>query len=162
MAPETRLARAWQALGASAARTDPGALDDEYHALFIGVGRGEVVPYASWYHTGFLMDRPLAELRGALAELGLERPAGVSEPEDHAAAVLEAMSLLLEGAQEARAGGFFSRHVRPWLPAFFRDLGRAPSAGFYRAVAELGLAFIELEEGLLGAREAHEGAPSAG
>ncbi|MGI9303675.1 MAG: TorD/DmsD family molecular chaperone, partial [Gammaproteobacteria bacterium] len=67
------MARAWHSLrlaGESAA--DLAALDDEHHALFVGVGRGELMPYASWYLTGFLMEQPLAALRRALKELGFE------------------------------------------------------------------------------------------
>ena len=41
----------------------------EYNILFIGVGRGEVLPYASYYLTGFLHEKPLADLRAKCAAL---------------------------------------------------------------------------------------------
>ena len=36
-------------LGLAARHCDISSIDDEYHALFIGLGRGELVPYGSWY-----------------------------------------------------------------------------------------------------------------
>ena len=71
------LGRAFAGLAEAAAATHPTAASREYFALFIGVGRGELLPYASYYLTGFLHERPLAELRGTLRGLGIERAAGV-------------------------------------------------------------------------------------
>ena len=78
-------------------------MDAEYQDLFIGVGRGEVVPYGSWYMTGFLMDKPLALLRADLAALGFERQENVKEPEDHAAALCETMAMLINEGQDLDA-----------------------------------------------------------
>jgi TorA maturation chaperone TorD len=142
------LTAAWQMLAEAAARSTPGALGDEYLALFIGLGRGEVVPYGSWYMTGFLMEQPLAQLRGDLAELGIERQEGVREPEDHAAALCDAMALLISGDEPAPVAvqsRFFARHMEPWMGKFFRDLQQAPSARFYRAVGQLGEQFMDVE-----------------
>ena len=82
---DTPLGRALTGLAAAAEAADPAALEREHFNLFIGVGRGELMPYGSWYLTGFLHDRPLAELRGTLRRLGIERAPGVPEPEDHIA-----------------------------------------------------------------------------
>ncbi len=145
---QSLLTAAWQMLADAAARGTPGALGDEYLALFIGLGRGEVVPYGSWYMTGFLMEQPLARLRSDLAELGIERQDGVREPEDHAAALCDAMALLISGdepAPVALQSRFFARHMEPWMGKFFRDLQQAPSARFYRAVGQLGEQFMDVE-----------------
>jgi TorA maturation chaperone TorD len=145
---QSLLTAAWQMLADAAARGTPGALGDEYLALFIGLGRGEVVPYGSWYMTGFLMEQPLARLRSDLAELGIERQEGVREPEDHAAALCDAMALLISGdepAPVALQSRFFARHMEPWMGKFFRDLQQAPSARFYRAVGQLGEQFMDVE-----------------
>lgn len=143
------MAGAWAGLALAARRADPASLDDEYHALFIGVGRGELVPYGSWYLTGLLMEKPLAALRADLARLGIGRGPGVCEPEDHAAALCECMGLLAGdagvGVQAQQA--FFRSHVEPWLGRFFEDLARAPSARFYASVGVLGQQFVELERG---------------
>ena len=38
-------------------------VEREFFDLFIGLGRGELLPYGSYYLTGFLHERPLARLR---------------------------------------------------------------------------------------------------
>jgi TorA maturation chaperone TorD len=142
------LAEAWSGLAIAAADAETGQLREEFDALFIGIGRGEVVPYGSWYLTGFLMERPLAELRTDLRALGVERREGVAEPEDNAAALCETMALLLTADAPAsleQQYDFYSRHLEPWLPKFFRDLQQAGSARFYRAVGRLGEYFVGIE-----------------
>lgn len=141
------LAVAWRLLRIAARDCDAAVLDDEYHALFIGIGRGELVPYASWYLTGFLMDRPLAQLRHDLAALGLERQAGGSEPEDHAATLCESMRVIVlaDDIPFADQRRFFHTHLASWMPAFFRDLQSARGACLYAAVGGLGEAFLKFE-----------------
>ncbi|HEY8554359.1 MAG TPA: molecular chaperone TorD family protein, partial [Burkholderiales bacterium] len=68
--PGQDMAPAWGALKQVAIRAETAAVADEYQELFIGIGRGELVPYGSWYLTGFLMEKPLAELRADLKRLG--------------------------------------------------------------------------------------------
>lgn len=141
------MAAAWGALKQAAARAEATAVADEYQELFIGVSRGELVPYGSWYLTGFLMERPLAELRVDLKRFGFERQQGVSEPEDHAAALCETMGLIASSAEfdlETQRQ-FFGKHLDPWMGRFFRDLTTARSASFYRAVGLLGDRFLEVE-----------------
>jgi len=140
---------AWRMLAQAAGRGSPAELADEYQDLFIGVGRGELVPYGSWYLTGFLMEKPLARLREELGFLGFERQEGVTEPEDHAAALCDVMAMIITGEEPATLesqAGFFDRHISPWMGRFFRDLQQAPSARFYRAVGQLGEQFIEVEK----------------
>jgi TorA maturation chaperone TorD len=154
VAADNLLGAAWEMLAAAAGRSSPAALEEEYQDLFIGVGRGELMPYGSWYMTGFLMEQPLARLRSELGVLGFERQQGVCEPEDHAAAVCEVMAMISTGEEavpvESQAG-FFSRHVAPWMGRFFRDMQQAPSASFYRAVGQLGEQFVALEAQFLNA-----------
>jgi TorA maturation chaperone TorD len=140
---------AWRMLGTAAGRCSPAELEEEYHDLFIGVGRGELVPYGSWYMTGFLMELPLARLRDELRFLGFERQEGVKEPEDHAAALCDVMAMINTGDEPASLesqAGFFDRHISPWMGRFFRDMQAASSARFYRAVGQLGEQFIEVEK----------------
>lgn len=141
------IAAAWATLRLAAAAAEPEAVADEYHDLFIGIGRGELVPYASWYLTGFLMDQPLLLLRRDLAALGIGRPDGVAEPEDHAGALCEAMALVIgdETGEFATQQNFFGAHLGTWIDTFFRDLQTAQSARFYRAVGQLGEALIALD-----------------
>ena len=134
-------------LGLSARAATPAEIDDEFHALFIGVGRGELVPYGSWYLTGFLMEKPLGVLREDLAALGFARDDATCEPEDHAAALCEVMVLMInEGRSVDEQTRFFDRHIAAWLGRFLTDLGEAKSAVFYRSVARFGKAFFDFEK----------------
>ncbi|MCU7853951.1 MAG: molecular chaperone TorD family protein [Candidatus Thiodiazotropha sp. (ex Monitilora ramsayi)] len=144
---QDEMAIAMSMLGLSASTSDPKAVDDEFHALFIGIGRGELVPYGSWYLTGFLMERPLGRLRDDLAGLGFQRQEGVTEPEDHVAALCEVMAILIEEESSVQVqSDFFDRHLADWMERFFTDLSDAGSAVFYRAVGRFGAAFISLEK----------------
>lgn len=143
---------AWAVLKQTAAQATGADLADEYQELFIGIGRGELVPYGSWYLTGFLMEKPLAELRADLRRFGFERQDAVPEPEDHAAALCETMSMMIASGPELSFENqreFFSKHIAPWMGRFFADLAAAKSARFYRAVGILGEQFLEVERAYL-------------
>ncbi len=145
------LAAVWEVLRLAGERTTVESLDDEYHALFVGIGRGELVPYGSWYMTGFLMDQPLAVLRRDLAALGFERQKDIKEPEDHVAALLETMGLMISAGDASLdvQRRFFETHMSPWMETFFGDLQKASAARFYRAVGQFGAQFIEFERSYL-------------
>ncbi len=145
---DTPLGRAHAALAAAAADAATGEVEREYFDLFIGVGRGEILPYASYYLTGFLHERPLARLRGDLADLGIERAHGSSEPEDNAATLCEIMAGFADGrfaASYEQQRKFFDKHVAPWMGRMFADLERADAAKFYRSVAAFGRLFLDIE-----------------
>ena len=143
------LPRAWAALGAAAQAMPLQAVADEFDALFVSVGKPDVMSNGSWYLTGFLQEEPLAELRDDLAELGLGRRPGVTETEDHIAALAEVMRhLVLTGPDEAglaRQRQFFSRHIAPWYAQFAGALAAAPGADFYAKVGGLLAAFMDIE-----------------
>jgi TorA maturation chaperone TorD len=142
------LGTAHGALAAAAARARADAVEREFFDLFIGVGRGELLPYGSYYLTGFLHERPLARLRQELAALGIERTPDEVEPEDHVAVLLEIMSGLASRRLGARAEverGVFDQHVAPWVGRFFTDLTACARADFYRQVGALGRVFIDIE-----------------
>jgi TorA maturation chaperone TorD len=157
------LAVAWRLLATSASRTTERQAADEFQSLFIGVGRGELMPYGSWYLTGYLMEQPLAKLRSDLMALGFERRDDVAEPEDHAAALCETMALLAEDGELASLqtqSEFFETHIAPWMARFFRDMQEAVSARFYRAVGQLGEQFIETDQRYLEMVERPEETPA--
>jgi len=113
-------------LGLAARAATPAELDDEYHALFIGLGRGELVPYGSWYLTGFLMEKPLGVLRDDLASMGFARNDSTCEPEDHVAALCEVMAMLIdEGRSLGEQTRFFNAHMSSWVGQFYTDLSQA-------------------------------------
>ena len=133
---------------AAAAAADDRAVSKEFFALFVGLGRGELLPYASYYMTGFLHERPLARVREDLDVLGIERAGASREPEDHIATLLEVMAGLARGdfeADFAEQARFFERHLKPWASRMFADLEMSGSANFYRAVGRVGRVFMELE-----------------
>jgi TorA maturation chaperone TorD len=137
--------QAWTGLQLAAERAEREALEDEYQDLFIGIGRGEVVPFASWHLTGSMMEKPLADIRHDLELLGIERAENVKEPEDHISALCEVMAMLTdeeEGLQQA----VFNKHIAPWFKAFTHQLENAESADFYQPAAQLCDAFLTLEQ----------------
>lgn len=145
------LGKAVSELAAVAGRTSPEAAAAEYQALFIGLGRGEVVPFASYYLTGFLQEKPLARLRQDMQRLGIERDPAVSEPEDHIASILEMLAGLIDGSLGDRLPlseqkTLYERHIASWAPYFFRDLEAASSAELYAALAIVGAKFLEIED----------------
>jgi TorA maturation chaperone TorD len=142
------LGLAHASLGEAAARFDVEAVGREYFDLFVGLGRGELLPYGSYYLTGFLYERPLARLRGDLKRLGIERANGQPEPEDSAATLCEIMSALAGGSIEAPPEAereMFEKHIAPWMGRFFADLAISEKAQFYARVGALGQTFLEIE-----------------
>jgi TorA maturation chaperone TorD len=138
------------ALADAAGRTTADRLSQEYFDLFIGLGRGELLPYGSYYLAGFLHERPLARLRADLTRLGIEREEGNVEPEDHVAILCEIMARLASGSFPAPFGAdreFFQKHMAPWIGQFFSNLEKAQSADFYRQVGAVGRVFINIENG---------------
>lgn len=135
-----------QELAEVAAGAEPETLQSEYFNLFIGLGRGELMPFGSWYLQGALMERILADLRSDLKRMGFARREEVHEPEDHAAAICETMGMIItEPGLSLEQSVFFDRYIGNWLGRFFQDLENAESAAFYAAVGRLGRHFIDIE-----------------
>lgn len=138
------------ALATVAKAATPTAVEREYNALFIGLGRGELLPYASYYLTGFLNEKPLARLRGHMAQFGIERNPDVKEPEDHMATLCEMMAGLIRGTygeplSVEDQNAFFNTHIATWATHFFTDLEAAEGSVFYAPVGKIGRAFMEIE-----------------
>ncbi|MEZ5658317.1 MAG: molecular chaperone TorD family protein [Burkholderiaceae bacterium] len=130
--------------------TTPEITEREFTTLFIGLGRGEHLPYASYYLTGFLNEKPLAKLRADMATLGIERAEGKHEPEDNIASLMEIMGGLIIGrfgqvASLTDQRAFFESHIEAWAEHFFSDLAATESSVFYAAVGALGRSFMEIE-----------------
>ncbi|WP_247881155.1 molecular chaperone [Skermanella sp. TT6] len=147
---DTAFGKALSRLASAAAESDAVTAEREYFALFIGVARGELVPYASYYLTGFLNEKPLARLRADMQGFGIARRADMSEPEDHIASICEMMAGLILGSFGAPADlatqrRFHDRHIAPWAARFFEDVEKARSAVLYRPVGEVGRLFVAIE-----------------
>ena len=146
--PESPMGQQWIKLISACQQADVEALTQEFHDLFIGVTHGEIIPYGSYYQTGFLMEEPLAELRTDLAKLGLTRQEETAEPEDHIAAQCDVMRLILmaEGTPIVTAEQFFNSHLAPWVERFCDDLMKAESASFYKSLGEFAKTFLGMEK----------------
>jgi TorA maturation chaperone TorD len=138
------------ALAAAARASSVDAVEREYHDLFIGLARGELVPFASYYRTGFLYDKPLAKLRGDMERYGIAAVEGATDPEDHIASLCEMMAGLINGdfgspATLAQQQQFFDTHLAPWAPRFFADLEAAQAARFYKRVGVAGRCLLAID-----------------
>ncbi|MEL6520080.1 MAG: molecular chaperone TorD family protein [Pseudomonadota bacterium] len=147
---ESALGQGIEQLARLAASVPVAEADREYNKLFIGLGRGEFLPYGSYYLTGFLNEKPLAQLRDHMAALGLARDPDVKEPEDHIASLCETMAALILGTHGAPLSledqhAFFNTHIAPWAGHFFSDLEAAKGAVLYAPVGTLGRVFMEIE-----------------
>jgi TorA maturation chaperone TorD len=142
------LGLAHAALAEAAEKTTAQSVEREFFDLFIGIGRGELLPYGSYYLTGFLHERPLARLREDLARIGIARAEGVVEPEDHAGILCEIMSGLASRRLPAPPNSdqmIFDKHMAPWIGRFFTDLENAAAADFYKRLGTLGRVFMDIE-----------------
>lgn len=150
-----RMAEAWNALCSACSAMDAEAAGLEFDALFGGVGRPAVTVFGSFYLAGFVNEKPLAALRGDLAELGFARAQGEALPEDHIAAVCDVMRLLLTDASRTAADRaalqdrFFARHIQPWCGALCDAVEAAAGANFYRRVSQYARCFFEVEKAAL-------------
>ncbi len=131
--------------------TTQSAEDRAFQDLFVGLGRGELVPYGSYYLTGFLQEKPLARLRQDMARLGIARAPDHADPEDHIASVLEMMAGIVDGGLGDAPGlrvqhAFYKDHIASWAPVFFRDLEAVTASALYAALGGLGRGFLEIED----------------
>ncbi|SMX44327.1 TorD/DmsD family molecular chaperone [Actibacterium lipolyticum] len=148
---DSDMGRAITALSRVATASTAGSVEKEFNALFIGLGRGEVLPYASYYLTGFLNEKPLAVLRQEMQALQITRAPNVFEPEDNIASLMEMMAGMITGrfgdpAPVERQKEFFNRHIGPWAGHFFTDLEGAKNSLFYAPVGAIGRIFMEIEK----------------
>ncbi|KIC45590.1 molecular chaperone TorD family protein [Tateyamaria sp. ANG-S1] len=147
---ETELGQAIGTLAKLARVTKPRAAQSEFNKLFIGLGRGELLPFASYYLTGFLNEKPLAVLRQDMSRIGMQRSETVFEPEDSIASLMEMMAAMIVGrfgtpADLGAQKEFFNKHIGSWGGHFFTDLEEAKTSVFYTPVGTVGKIFMAVE-----------------
>ncbi|WP_170764366.1 TorD/DmsD family molecular chaperone [Ruegeria lacuscaerulensis] len=147
---DTDLGQAMQTMARVAKVTKPAAAEREFNALFIGLGRGELLPYASYYLTGFLNEKPLAQLRNDMAVRGITRAQNVFEPEDNIASLMEMMAGMIVGrfgtpAELEDQKAFWNKHIGPWATHFYSDLEAAENSVLYASIGTAGRIFMEIE-----------------
>ena len=147
---DSELGQAITSLTKVAALSKPRVVESEYNKLFIGLGRGELLPFASYYLTGFLNEKPLSLLRQDMQAQGMARAETVFEPEDNIASLMEMMGAMIVGRFGAPASldaqkTFFNKHIGPWAAHFYGDLEAAKNSVFYAPVGAVGRTFMEIE-----------------
>jgi TorA maturation chaperone TorD len=146
---QSALAAAWRALAAAAGAMDAEAARLEYDGLFVGTGKAEVTPYASFYLVETGREKVLVRLRQELASLGLARAERALEPEDHVAGLFDAMRYLISmGSDDAalqKQRAFFERYIDGSYGAFCAAIGATEKSNFYKHVAHFAEAFLVVE-----------------
>ena len=144
---EGELGAAWHELSGAAAAADPQAVRLEFETAFIGTGKAPVTLYTTAYAIRHAGEAPLVELRSELARLGLGRREQVHEPEDHIAALCEAMRHLVAGQKWdlEEQSRFFSRWIHPTMEPLCNAVERSDKTSFYKHVARFAKAFCALE-----------------
>jgi TorA maturation chaperone TorD len=147
---ESPIGKSIKTLSKLASSLDLPTIRDEYVRIFIGVGRGEILPFASYYLTGFLKDKPLAKLRNDMKEIGIELAENVKEPEDHIASLFDMMSGLILGKFSKKFSigeqkEFFNKHLASWVDLLMRDIESSRIAVFYSPIGTIGREFMEIE-----------------
>ncbi|MEQ1805700.1 MAG: molecular chaperone TorD family protein [Burkholderiaceae bacterium] len=148
--PGAFLEAPWQMLVGAMRAATPGSAAEEFDALFLGVGKPEVFAFGSFYLTGFLNEKPLAQLRTDLAALGLAPGEQSNQTEDHVAALFEVMRYLIAGDDVAvcnleQQRRVFRAHLQPWVEKFCDALEAHSRAQLYRVLASFTRAFMQVE-----------------
>jgi TorA maturation chaperone TorD len=144
------LEQAWEGVAETCRHITAEQVCEEYHQLFIGVSRPEVMLYGSYYLSGFLMEKPLAELRSDLKELGLARPVHIDESEDHISLLCEVMRYLILSEEHLdtsllKQRQFYSAHMQGWVRQMCDAIENHPQSHFYKRVASLARNFFDVE-----------------
>jgi TorA maturation chaperone TorD len=144
-----QLAGPWNALAAAARATEVEAARLEYDELFVGTGKAEVTPYASFYLAATGREKILVRLKQELASLGLGRAGAAREPEDHFAGLFEVMRhLISQGSDDAalqKQRGFFSAYIERSFSEFCRVVSASEKAKFYKDVSRFASSFLAVE-----------------
>ncbi len=155
------LAHAWSKLISASSVIDEDAARDEYEALFGGVGKALINLHASHHLAGFMMEKPLADVRDSLKALGIARLETQQFVEDHLSALCETMRLLIVGSEDVAAQqnsgstlvpqsvqvqrAFFNSHIVSWIDKLASEIAKQSLANYYLIGAQLVSAFIQVE-----------------
>ena len=147
---DSPIGKSIKTLSKLASSLDLPTIRDEYVSIFVGVGRGEILTFSSYYLTGFLKDKPLAKLRQDMESIGIKLEDNVKEPEDHIASIFDMMAGLITGKFNkkfsiAEQRDFFNKHLAPWVDLLMRDIESSKIAVFYSPIGTIGKEFMEIE-----------------
>lgn len=144
------LSKVWQSVAAAAKSHSAKEWQDEFDLNFISVGRPNVILNGSYYMAGHLNERPLVNIRNALAKFGLEAAEQITETEDHISALCEVMRYLIAGddveiSNLTNQQIFFNDHIRPWYDELCDAIDAIPELLLYQPVAALTREFLAIE-----------------
>ena len=150
VADEAPLAKVWMDVVEVAKNNPAKAWHDEFDLNFISVGKPNVVLNGSFYMAGHLNEKPLINIRKALAEFGLEAAEEMTETEDHISALCEVMRYLIAGddveiSNLTNQRVFFNEHSRPWYDELCNVIEDTPEMHLYHPVAALTREFLAIE-----------------
>jgi TorA maturation chaperone TorD len=145
------LALAWNRLADASTAMDAEAAAQEYTDLFVGVGKCDVNLHASHWISGFMIEKPLVDLRNDLAALKITRQEAATMLEDHLSALCETMRMLVAGDGERppvtveQQRNFLQKRLLSWAFDCCTAIEKSSLANYYRRVAELTAQFLTLE-----------------
>jgi TorA maturation chaperone TorD len=134
----------------------------EYAGMFLAAGRNPVYLVESVYlgKDHLLYEKPYHDIIEAYKSLKFEKDKKFTEPEDHIAIEFEFMSGLCKWTVQALEKGnledaiaylnlqkeFLGDHIAKWVPEVCKKIKGATKSTFYRAIAYLTNAFINMEK----------------
>jgi TorA maturation chaperone TorD len=137
------LGAAWNLVVHRATELGAQAIQAEYDAIFVSVGKPEVFPNASFHLTGFLHEKPLVEIRQRMQELGLGG-FEIALTEDHLGLLCTTMRELISMNSPGQVE-FLQDFVASWADSFVSAIEVSVRGDFYKTVAQLWQIFLAIE-----------------
>jgi len=146
-------------------------LSVEYAGLFLGAGGKHVHPSESYYVTKgqLVMQQPRDEVLKLYRAMGVAKAGEFKEPEDHIALELQFMAHLCDKTNAALKRGsfgearrylivqrnFLDEHLGKWIPELASDMLKSSKHEFYRALAKITRAYVDVDKELVADIEAN-------
>jgi TorA maturation chaperone TorD len=137
----------------------------EYAGLFLGVWGKPAHPSESYYLTEgqLIMQQPRDDMLKLYRAMGVDRAGEFKEPEDHIALELQFMAHLCDKTNAALKDGnfkgarkyldvqrnFLDEHLGKWVPKLAFDILKSARHEFYRAIAKITKAYVDLDKELV-------------
>ncbi len=132
-------------------------LQEEYYKLFVNPFDGEMVKTtASFYLNGRNFDQALVDIRGLMAEAGLQKGESVTDPEDTLVIMLDTFESLVEEEKMSSDEGarllqkrMLEEFLDPFIKKFSEALENSQRADFYYICSRVLRGYIDLEKNLV-------------
>lgn len=132
-------------------------LQEEYYKLFVNPFDGDMVKTtASYYLNGRSFDQALVDIRGLMAEAGLQTDESVTDPEDTLVIMLDTFESLVEEEKMSNEDGarmfqkrMLEEFLEPFIAKFSEALRKSERADFYYLCSRVLRGYIDLEKNLV-------------